>query len=64
MALLLDIKPILILIPNPNPNPNRGDRDVMDIRDGGEVLIHQPMTKVRERLLTLTLTLSLRSSKP
>ena len=26
---------------------SRGDRDVMDIRLGGQVLIHQPMTKVR-----------------
>ena len=24
----------------------RGDRDVMDVRLGGQVLIHQPMTKV------------------
>ena len=28
----------------------RGDRDVMDIRLGGQVLIHQPMTKVIERV--------------
>jgi hypothetical protein len=28
----------------------RGDRDVMDIRLGGKVLIHQPMTKVPKKL--------------